>query len=176
MKNTTNIYIIADCSFRMQRQATKLQQTFTKMQRALDLCGNHTKLHLIGYSDRAKILYPYEKIHTGGNANLAQGVDLLSSVMALTHKTQPYRTKSIFLLYAGDTVLQGWQPQLQKLFKNKDFAFGHRYVITTDTPDRYTQKAINHFVDSPDKILPYFSSNRLCSLVATVQRQHKKCA
>ncbi len=169
MKPTTNIYLLADISFRNIRNADRLQQLFTKMSRELEFMNERTNLRIIGFNDRAKLLSPFERIKTGGNPDLAEGLSFLSSALTLDKHDGKPRTKSIFILFTGENVLQGWQPKLQELFKNKDFAFGLRYVVTLSQPDKYTRKVAEHFTDSSDRILPYFSASRLGALVKTFQ-------
>ncbi len=170
MKPTTNIYILADTSFRMAKHTAKLQQTFTQYERALSFQREKTKLVLIGYNDRAKLLAPHGRITATGNPNLGEGLNFLSSVLTLEGRRHTPRSQSVFLLFTGENVLQGWQPPLQELFnKHKEFAFGLRYVITQAQPDRYTQKVAQAFVDSPDRILYHFSTGRLSSLISSLQ-------
>ncbi len=116
---TTNIYIITDVSFRMSRHSAKLQQTFTKMQRSLDFLKEKTKLTIIGYNDRAKLFSPFEQVKATGNPNLAEGLHFLSSALTLDKRNKGAGTRSIFLFYLGENVLQGWQPALQELYRNK---------------------------------------------------------
>lgn len=167
---TTNIYIITDISFRMSRNSAKLQQTFTKMQRSLEFLGEKTKLTIIGYNDRAKLLSPFGKLQPTGNPNLAEGLKFLSSAVTLDKRNKGAGTRSIFLFYLGENVLQGWQPALQELYRNKHFAFGLRYVVAYSNMDRYAQKAAERLTDSPDRILRYFSENRLTALIKTIKK------
>ncbi len=169
MKQTTNIYLLADISFRNTRNAGKLQQIFTKMARELEFMKEKTNLTIIGFNDRVKLLTPYGKINAGGNPNLAEGLSFLSSALTLDRRKAQPQTKSVFILFTGENVLQGWQQRLQELFKNKDFAFGLRYVVTLGQPDKYTRKVAEHFTDTPDRILPYFSASRLGALVKTLK-------
>ncbi len=172
MKTTTNIYILADTSFRMAKHTAKLQQTFTQYERALSFQREKSKLVLIGYNDRAKLLAPHGRITATGNPNLGEGLNFLSSVLTLESRRHTPRSQSVFLLFTGENVLQGWHPPLQELFnKHKEFAFGLRYVITQAQPDRYTQKVAQAFVDSPDRILYHFSAGRLSLLVSTLKRK-----
>lgn len=69
MKSTTNIYILADCSFRMQGYTAKKQTILARYARALSFQRNKTKLHIIGYNDKVKPLALYAPIRTGGNPN-----------------------------------------------------------------------------------------------------------
>ena len=56
MKQITNIYILVDTSFRMQRNKEKLQAILTKYSRALNFEKGKAKLHIIGYNDK---ILPY---------------------------------------------------------------------------------------------------------------------
>ena len=170
MKQITNIYILVDTSFRMQRNKEKLQAILNKYARALNFEKGKTKLHIIGYNDKAKILYPFKKITTNGNPNLGGGLRLLESVIKYQRKYEEKQTRSVFILHGSDNVLQGWNTPLKRLFDLKEFAFGLRYVVQYGNPDKYAKQAFSRFTDSNDKILSYFSENRLSSLLSTIRR------
>lgn len=59
---------------------------------------------------------------------------------------------------------------LERLFGLKEFAFGLRYVVQYGKPDKYARQAFTRFTDSSEKILPYFSENRLILLLSTIKR------
>jgi hypothetical protein len=90
---------------------------------------------------------------------------MLESAIRYQRKYNDEQTRSIFILHSGDTVLQGWNKPLERLFGLKEFAFGHRYVVQYGKPDNYAKQAFYRFADSPDRILRHFSEGRLCSLV-----------
>ena len=170
MKQITNIYIIADTSFRMQRNKESLQTILNKYARVLNFEKGKANLHIIGYNDKAKILSPFKRITTNGNPNLGEGLKLLESVIKYQRKYDEKQTRSIFILHGGDTALQGWNAPLERLFNLKEFALGYRYVVQYGTPDKYARQVYTHFTDSNDKILPYFSENRLTSLLSSIRR------
>ena len=170
MKQITNIYILVDTSFRNERNKEKLQTILNKYSRALNFEKGKAKLHIIGYNDKAKILHPFKRITTNGNPNLGEGLKLLENVIKYQRKYDEKQTRSVFILHGGDSVLQGWDKPLERLFDLKEFAFGHRYVVQYGKPDKYAKQAFSHFTDSNDKILSYFSENRLTSLLSSIQR------
>ncbi len=170
MKQITNIYILVDTSFRMQRNKERLQTILNKYSRALNFEKGKAKLHIIGYNDKAKIIEPFKRITTNGNPNLGEGLKLLESVIKYQRKYDEKQTRSVFILHGSDNVLQGWNAPLERLFDLKEFAFGHRYVVKYGNPDKYAKQAFSRFTDSNDKILPYFSENRLTSLLSTIRR------
>ncbi len=167
----TNIYIVADTSSRNSSNVNKLQQLFTKYERTLSFQKERTCLILIGFNDRAKRLSPHDRLITTGNANLGEGLKFLLSTLAFDRKRRIPCTRSIFLFYLGQNVMQGWQQPLRELFKRKDFAFGLRYVIQHPKADSFAHRAAESLTDSPDRILYYFSPNRLAVVVSTLQRQ-----
>lgn len=173
MKQITNIYILADSSFRMQGYSAKMQTILARYARALSFQRNKTKLHIIGYNDKAKPLAPYTPIRTGGNPDFGQGLEYLESIIRYQRKYERTQTRSIFLWFAAENVLQGWQKPLESLFKQREFTFGARYIVYFGMPDKYSKEAFYRFVDSPDRILRYFSENRLCGLVQTLQTSYK---
>ena len=167
---TTNIYYILDCSHKMQgNKITAMRENVIKVARALKFAGSKTNLHVITYRDKAKISSPFERFAAYGNANLAEGFKMLESVIRYQRKYNNQQTRSIFILHAGDTVLQGWDKPLERLFNLKEFALGLRYVVQYGNADKYAKQAFYHFTDSDDRVLPYFSEGRLCSLVRHVK-------
>ena len=165
MKPTTNIYVMVDTSFKMQGYSAKIQTLLARFSRALSFQKHKTKLHIIGYQDKAKLLSPYAPIRTGGNPNFGEALQYLESVIRYQRKYERKQTRSVFLWITGENVLQGWQNPMESLFKQREFAFGARYIVYFGNPDKYAKEAFYRFVDSPDRILCYFSENRLCGLV-----------
>ena len=163
---TTNIYYILDCSHKMQGgKLSSMSQNILKVARALKFANSKTNLHIITYRDRAKITSPFERFSAFGNPNLGEGLKALESAIRYQRKIDNEQTRSIFILHASDNVLQGWNKPLERLFNLREFAFGHRYVVSYGSPDKYAKQAFSRFTDSNEKILPYFSESRLCSLV-----------
>ncbi|MBQ8885197.1 MAG: VWA domain-containing protein, partial [Clostridia bacterium] len=57
---TTNIYYIVDCSVKTRGDtANRIKQNITKVARALKFCPCKTKLHIIGYNDKAFFIHPF---------------------------------------------------------------------------------------------------------------------
>lgn len=163
---TTNIYYVLDCSHKMQgNKINSMSENVVKVARALKFANSKTNLHVITYRDKAKISSPFDRLNAYGNPNLAEGLKMLESAIRYQRKYNDEQTRSIFILHSGDTVLQGWNKPLERLFSLKEFAFGLRYVVQYGKPDKYAKKAAFGFVDSPDKILRHFSEGRLCSLI-----------
>lgn len=170
MKPITNIYILADCSCRMNFHINRVYSNLVKTQRAIKFIPERTKLHLWKYDDKARIFNTHSFAHVSGNPDLGEGLKMLKNLILSQRKTQP-QTRSIFILHGGSSVLQGWQQPLKELFDLKEFSFGLRYVVTYGKPDYYAKKAYAEFVDSPERILQHFSESRLCSLVASLNRE-----
>jgi hypothetical protein len=168
MKPITNIYLLIDNSFRMSAYNAGVQNVLIKTQRALSFLPEKTKLHIWNYNDLARIRNLKNSNRPYGNPNLGEGLKMLENIMLYQRKYSRPQTRSIFILHAGDSVLQGWEQPLNELFKLKEFAFGLRYVVTYGNPDSYARKAFVRFTDTPDRILPYFSENRLCSLIKSL--------
>lgn len=170
MKPITNIYILADCSFRMNYHISRLFGNLVKTKRAINFIPERTKLHIWKYDDRVHIFHTTDFAKVSGNPNLGEGLKMLKNLILSQRKQQP-QTRSIFILHGGSFVLQGWQQPLKELFDLKEFSFGLRYVVTYGKPDYYAKKAYSAFVDTPERILPHFSESRLCSLVANLNRE-----
>lgn len=167
---TTNVYYILDCSHKMQgNKITAMSENVIKVARALKFAKGKTNLHVITYRDKAKISSPFDRFAAYGNPNLAEGLKMLESVVRYQRKYSDEQTRSIFILHSGDTVLQGWNKPLERLFDLKEFAFGLRYVVKYGNPDKYAKQAFYRFTDSEERILPYFSEGRLSSLVKHVK-------
>ena len=168
---TTNIYYVLDCSHKMQgNKITAMRENVVKVARALKFVHSKTNLHVITYRDKAKISSPFDRLNTYGNPNLAGGLKMLESAIRYQRKYNDEQTRSIFILHSGDTVLQGWNKPLERLFNLKEFAFGLRYVVRYGKTDKYSKQAFYRFTDSEERILTYFSENRLLSLLSTIKR------
>ena len=168
---TTNIYYVLDCSHKMQgNKITAMSENVIKVARALKFAKGKTNLHVITYRDKAKISSPFGRFAAYGNPNLAEGLKMLESAIRYQRKYNDEQTRSIFILHSGDTVLQGWNKPLERLFDLKEFAFGLRYVVQYGKPDKYSKQAFYRFTDSEERILTYFSENRLLSLLSMIKR------
>lgn len=176
MQRITNIYLLIDTSLYMKANAEKIRNILTKTERALAFIPQKTKLHIWGYNDEARLIGTNGRIITHGNPNLAEGLKAIKNAVLYERKYSPYRTRSIFIIHTSGKALLGWEFALGKLFKLREFAFGHRYAVTYGKPDDNALKAIRHIVDSDEKILHYFSEKRLCALVRDIhEKEKKKC-
>lgn len=167
---TTNIYVLADTSYKMQRHTARLTEILNKYASALAFSNGKAKLHIIGYNDKAKIIEPFKRIQTNGNPNLGEGLKLLESVVKYQRNYDGKQTHSIFILHASENILQGYEQAFETLVWLKEFTFGLRYVVQYGTPDNHTQKACYRFTDSPEQALRYFSENRLNSLIRNIEK------
>ena len=166
---TTNIYYIIDTSVKTRGiVANRIKQNITKVARALEFCPYKTKLHIIGYSDKAFFVHPFNAYLPHGNPDFGEGLKMLENVMNYGNKYPTAKTRSVFIWHTADNVLEGWQSPLERLFHKKEFAFGLRYVVYYGNPDKYTKQAYYRFAEAPDKILRHFSEGRLCSLIRTI--------
>lgn len=171
MKKITNIYLLLDCSKFMEgRPILKAQQVIIKYIRALAFSNSKVNFNIIGYNDKSFNLNPYNHIYTSGNANIGEALRQLYYLLAREENTITARTRSIIMLHTSGAVIANWNQSLNMLFSKKEFAMGHRYVITYGKADSISKRAFSTFVDTDDKILPYFSDSRLCSLVESVSR------
>ena len=162
----TNIYYIVDSSVKTRGEtANRIKQNITKVARALKFCPHKTKLHIIGYNDKAFFVHPFNAYLPHGNPDFGEGLKMLENVMNYGNKYTTAKTRSVFIWHTADNVLEGWQTPLERLFHKKEFAFGLRYVVYYGNPDKYTKQAHYRFAEAPDKILRHFSEGRLCSLV-----------
>lgn len=171
MKPITNIYILADSSFRMNYHANRMQSNLLKTQRMMKFIPEKVNLQIWQYSDNAKLFPLDSRMRTQGNPNLGEGLKMLKSLILLQRKTHRQPTRAIFIIHGGDFVLQGWQRALKELFDLKEFALGLRYVVTYGDPDRHAQKAYLSFTENSERVLHHFSESRLHSLVENLQRQ-----
>ena len=162
---TTNIYYLIDCSAYMDiRVKEKIQQSIKQAKRALQFSKARTKLHFIGYNDKAFILDENKPFPTKSNADLTEGLKLLETVIKYQRKYNHNQTKSIFLWYTSGKTLLGYEKQLEKLFHLKEFAFGLRYAIINHSPSYFNRKPLEVFTENSSRILYHFSVSRLTSL------------
>ena len=166
---TVNIYYIFDASVKIRGNVGhRIEENISRISRALDFSSYKTKLHLIGYRDRAFFAKPHERIAAYGNPDLAEGLKTLGNVLDYERKYEASKARSVFIWHTSGTVLEGWKKELDRLYKNRDFAFGLRYVVQHGAPDRSTKEALYRFTETPARILHHFSEGRLCSLVQNI--------
>lgn len=169
MKRITNIYYLVDCSCRKYGHQTRRAQTAVlKAKCALRNVRFSARIHLIGYNDKAMFLNAFRKFPVSGNPILREGLKMLKTVIEYQRKAEPQQTRSIFLFYSSGEVVNGWQSPLRKLFTLPEFAGGLRYVVTPQPLSEKEQVPFLQFADFPERVLPYFSENRLCSLIQTI--------
>ena len=165
MNQTLHIYYIFDASVKIRGNAQhRIEENISRIARALDFSPYKTKLHLIGYRDRAFFTKPHTHIAAYGNPDFAKGLKALNNVL----NYKPSKARSIFIWHTSGTVLEGWKKELERLYENREFAFGLRYVVQHGAPDKYTKEALYRFTDTPERILHHFSESRLCSLVESI--------
>lgn len=171
MKKITNVYILLDCSEYMQgRPIVKAQQVLIKYIRALAFSKNKVKVRIIGYNDTSFNLNPLNQIFTSGKPNIGEALKQLYYSLAREETISTKRTRSIFMLHTSGTVIANNNHPLKLLFNIKEFAMGLRYIVVYGKTDSLSKRALSAFVDTEDKILPYFSDSRLCSLVDSLSR------
>jgi len=93
---------------------------------------------------------------------------MLGNVLDYGREYEHAKARSVFIRHTSGTVLEGWKKELEKLYKNREFAFGLRYVVQHGVPDRSTNEALYRFTETPERILHHFSEGRLCSLVQNI--------
>ena len=166
----TNIYFLIDCSaFRSREENEKVRQTIKQMKRALLFSNARVKTHLICYNDKAFILNTEDTFPTKGNANLTEGLRLLENVLRYQSMYEGNQTKSVFLWYTSGKALIGYKPQLERLFRQKAFAFGLRYAITDHRLSPAEQNRLEAFTENKDRVLYHFSASRMVSLVENIK-------
>lgn len=163
---TTNIYFLIDCSaFMGIRAREKAMQAVRQANRALKLSKAKTALHIIGYNDKAFLLDTDKPFPMKGNANLTEGLKLLESIIRYQREYNDNQTQSIFLWYTSGKSLIGYEKQIEKLFGQKEFAFGLKYAIINHSPTCPEKKRLETFTENSSRILYHFSQSRLTSLV-----------
>lgn len=171
MNKITNIYLLLDCSKHMEGRAIlKAQQMLIRYKRALSFSKAKTKIHIIGFNDNIFSLNINNQIYSGGNPNIGEALKRLFFRLSKEEHTINTCTRSIFMLHTSGIVMPNWAHPLNLLFGKREFALGLRYVITYGKTDGISKRAFTAFADMEDKILPYFSDSRLCSLVESVSR------
>ena len=93
---------------------------------------------------------------------------MLGNVLDYERKYEASKARSVFIWHTSGEVLEGWKSELDRLYKNRDFAFRLRYVVQHGAPDRSTKEALYRFTETPERILHHFSEGRLCSLVESI--------
>ena len=163
---TTNIYYLFDCSAYMNSKASEnIRQTIRQIKRALAFSKVKVKLHFIGYNDKSFIINESKPFPTKGNPNFAEGLKFLETIIKYQRKYNNRQTRSIFLWYTSGKTLLGYEKQLEKLFRQKEFAFGLRYAIIKHSHSLSERKPLETFTENSNRILYHFSVSRLTSLV-----------
>ena len=95
---TVNIYYIFDASVKIRGNAQhRIEENITRISRALDFSPYKTKLHLIGYRDRAFFAKPHERIGAYGNPDFAEGLRMLGNVLDYGRKYEHSKARSVFI-------------------------------------------------------------------------------
>ena len=172
MKKIINVYLLVDTSIYAQQGLPKLQKMLMGIHRAKPFMPPNTKLHVIGFNDRARMLDLSKCITPTGNPMLSAGLDTLNTVIRYQRRYEPMQTKSVFILYTSGNIAEGWKRPLNKLFKHREFAFGHRYVVTYGHLTNRANAACKAFTDTDSNVLNYFSADRLIRLISSITKQH----
>ena len=160
---------------RIQRESSRMaQKAIIKAQRALHCTRflTENRMHLIGYNERAMFLNAFGNFPAIGKPVLKEGLQMLKAVIGYQRKYELRQTRSIFFLYTSGKASGSWVKALRELYSFSEFAKGLRYVITPQPCFENGQELYLNFADFPDRILPYFSENRLCSLIQTLTINH----
>ena len=165
---TTNIYILADLSYGSARFTKQMQQFIIKANRACQTEPN-VQLHIIGFNDKARILFPFEPLRPQGNPNFSSALELLSSIMNYNKKYSHFMTRSIVIWLSSFNVMRGYEGTFYKLNKQAEFSKAIRYTIAYGLTDEYTQTARYTFASNLSGVLDYFSENRLKRLIKQVK-------
>ncbi len=172
MKKTTNIYFLIDCSVKSAYGInTQAYRAVIKADRALT-CSKfpvNVQTHIIGYNERAFFLNMFRAFPMAGKARFGEGLKLLKTSIEMQRQIQAAQTRSIFLWYSSGEVFGEWKKPLSDLFRQPEFANGLRYSVQIQPQ---MKEPFMQFADFPDRILPYFSENRLCSLIQTLTINH----
>ncbi|MBQ9715410.1 MAG: hypothetical protein IJV77_03240 [Clostridia bacterium] len=173
MQKTINVYLLVDTSIYAKQGLPKLQKMLISIHRAKPFMPTNTKLHVIGFNDRARITDLSKRITPTGNPMLSVGLDTLDTVIRYQRKYEPQQAKSVFIFYTSGNVAEGWKKPLNHLFKHREFAFGHRYVVTYSHVTNRANAACKAFTDTDSNILNYFSADRLCRLTRDIDYKRK---
>lgn len=168
MQKTINVYLLVDTSIYAKQCLPKLQKMLMSIYRAKPFMPSNTKIHVIGFNDRARITDLSKRITPTGNPMLSVGLDTLDTVIRYQRKYKPKQAKSVFILYTSGNVAEGWKKPLDNLFKHREFAFGHRYVVTYGHLTNRANAACKAFTDTDSNVLNYFSADRLCRLLGSI--------
>ena len=101
---------------------------------------------------------------TSTKNNLTEGLKLLETVIRYQRKYSSNQTKSVFLWYTSGKSLIGYEKRLERLFRQKEFALGLRYAVISHIPTKTENKRLESFTENSERILNYFSPNRLLRL------------
>lgn len=169
-QQTDNRYcFLVDCSCRMHG-STVLTATgaVIKAHRALRcISAYNTKMHIVGYNERGMYLSPFRNFPIAENSNFKEDLKLLKFTIHCQCDCESNQTRSIFLFNTLGEVLSGWLKPVQSLYMFLEFAKGLRYVYSISVTDKKFD-TFSIFADLRERILPYFSDNRLDSLIETV--------
>ena len=168
---TAHIYYIFDTSVKIKGNIQhRIEENINRISRALNFSPYKVKMHFIGYRDHAFFGKPHERIGAYGNPDFAEGLKMLGNVLDYVRKHEQSKTRSVFIWHTSGTILEGWKSELNRLYKNKDFALGLRYVVLHGKADKNTLDAFHRFTDSDEKIVHHFSERRLSALINSLQK------
>ena len=99
---TVNIYYIFDASVKIRGNAQhRIEENITRISRVLGFSPYKTKLHIIGYRDRAFFGKPHERIGAFGNPDFAEGLRMLGNVLDYGRKYEHSKARSVFIWHTS---------------------------------------------------------------------------
>ena len=159
---TTNIYLLIDCSHFSAISAGKMQDFILKTARTAKAIPA-TRLHIVSFNEKARIISPFDKIANFGIPDISSGVRLLDSVISYENKYHKQQTRTVIFWLTSGKVVNG--ESIDRLYKNPDFNKAIRYVIKYGKPDKYANTAIYSFASNTNGVVDYFSETRLKRLI-----------
>lgn len=158
----TNIYLLIDCSHFSAISAEKMQDFILKTARTAKNIPA-TKLHIVSFNEKARIISPFDKIASFGIPDISSGVRLLDSVISYENKYHKQQTRAVIFWLTSGKVVNG--ENIDRLYKNPDFNKAIRYVIKYGKPDKNSNTAIYSFASNTNGVVDYFSETRLKRLI-----------
>ena len=153
---TTNIYLLIDCSHYSAISAGKMQDFILKTARTAKAIPS-TRLHIVSFNNKARIISPFDKIASFGIPDISSGVQLLDSIISYENKYHRQQTRTVIFWLTSGKVVNG--ESIDRLYKNPDFNKAIRYVI------KYGDTALYSFASNTNGVVDYFSETRLKRLI-----------
>lgn len=166
---TTNVYILADVSYRAEKYSKRMQQFIMNAERVAQVLPR-VQTHIIGFNDRAKILAPYEQLKCNGNQNFAVALDFLDNILQYNKRYRLKSTRSIIIWLSSPGIINCYENAFYNINKQAEFANAIRYVISYGIADKCTKEARYLFATNINGVLDCFSENRLKRLVEQIKK------